>query len=129
MANRMLGAKMLTANKIGDIEGGGGLKCVKLKTGRSKSRKLSKFKKPLKIGNSFKFDAIENELSFLTPKARIAFNCLWLAFTNALTLWHYYLECYIWIEINALGYAIGGILNKLISGTSLNGVVTKADLS
>ena len=41
------------------------------------------------------FNAKENELSFLTPKARAAFNCLRLVFTKAPILWYLDPECYI----------------------------------
>ena len=44
--------------------------------------------------------------SFLIPKARTAFNRLQLAFTKALILWYFDLECHIRIETDALGYTI-----------------------
>ena len=66
--------------------------------------------------------------SFLTPKARSAFNRLRLAFTEASILQHFDPKYHIQIEIDALGYAIGGVLSQLASGTSLDGVVTKTDL-
>ena len=40
-------------------------------------------KKSSKSRNSFHFDTKENDLSFLTPKARVTFNYLWLAYTKA----------------------------------------------
>ena len=50
----------------------------------SKSRNLAKLRKKLsKSENSINFDTIEDGPKFLTPNARIAFNCLWLAFTKA----------------------------------------------
>ena len=65
-------------------------KCGKLsktrklsKLGKSKSEKISKSwnsaksgKKLSKNGTSTNFDATEDRLKFLTPNARIAFNCL-----------------------------------------------------
>ena len=99
--NKVLGAKVLTANEVGDVEGDDGSndrsKHMMPKIGRSesqksaKSQKLSKsrkskgekLKKPSKSGNSPNFDAKDRELSFLTPEARSAFNRLWLAFTKA----------------------------------------------
>ena len=102
----------------------------------AKSRKLSKSekskgeksKKLPKIGNTLNFDAKNTGPSFLTPKARSAFNRLRLAFTKALILRHFDPECYIWIETNASSYAIGGVLSQLASETSPDGVVTKTDL-
>ena len=62
----------------------------------SKSRNLAKSGKKLsKSGNSTNFDTTEDRLKFLTPDARIAFNRLWLAFTEALILWHFDPECHI----------------------------------
>ena len=63
------------------------------KSGKSKSEKtfksqnLAKLKKKLlKSGNSTNFNATKDGMKFLTPNARTAFNCLWLAFTKALIL-------------------------------------------
>ena len=66
---------------------------------------------------------------FLTPNTRIAFNCLWLAFTKAPNLWYFDLECHIQTKTDALGYAISKMLNQLTFGTSLNKIVIKIDLS
>ena len=62
-------------------------------SGNLKGKKLSKFQKPAKSGkksskseNLPNFDVKDNGPSFLTPKARITFNYLWLAFTKALIL-------------------------------------------
>ena len=143
-ANEVLGARVLAADEVGSVGGGGdrssdGSKRVEPKTGRSESQKSSKSgnsegkksaksKKPSKSGNSPNFDAKEADPSFLTPEARSAFNRLWLAFTKAPILWHFDPECHIRIETDASGYAIGGVLSQLASGTSPDGVVTKADL-
>ena len=51
--------------------------------------------------------------SYLTLKARLAFIQLKKAFTKAPILWHFDLKCYIRIETDASGYAIGGVLSKL----------------
>ena len=81
---------------VGFGVGGGGEELAK-KLGKSKSQnlvksqklsklgksKIEKSKKPSKSGNSPNFDATETGLSFLTPKAKTAFNRLWLAFTKA----------------------------------------------
>ena len=75
-ANEILGAKVLAATKVGNIEGDGRLKCIKPKIGRLESQKLFKSKKPSKSRNSPKFDAKENGPNFLTPGAREVFNRL-----------------------------------------------------
>ena len=133
VANEVLGARVLAANEVSSVDGGGdglsdGSKRVEPKTGRSESKKSAKSKKPSKSGNSPNFDAKEAGPSFLTPEARSAFNRLRLAFTEAPILRHFDPECHIRIETDASGYAIGGVLSQLASGTSLDGVVTKADL-
>ena len=129
--------EVLVANEVGGIEGGGelieeyekSLKTGKLsKSRKSKGKKSAKSKKPSKSGNSPNFNAKEAGPSFLTPEARSAFNRLRLAFTEALILWHFDPECHIRIETDASGYAIGGVLSQLASGTSPDGVVTKTDL-
>ena len=98
------------------------------KSSESRKSKGEKSKKPPKIGNSPNFDAKDTRPSFLTPEARSAFNRLRLAFTKAPILRHFDPECHIWIETDESGYAIGDMLSQLTSGTSLNKVVTKADL-
>ena len=95
----------------------------------SKSRKLAKSgKDSSKSGNSPNFGATETGSSFLTLEARSAFNRLRLAFTKAPILWHFDPECHIWIKTDASGYVIGGVLSQLVSGTSPDWIVTKADL-
>ena len=129
--------KMFAANEVGGIEDGDGSiekyrkssKTGKLsKSGNLKGKKSAKSKKPSKSGNSPNFDAKEAGPSFLTPEARSAFNRLRLAFTEAPILRHFDPECHIRIETDASGYAIGSVLSQLASGTSPDGVVTKADL-
>ena len=121
--------------------GGDGVEHTK-KSGKSKGQKLAKSqklsksakskgeksKKPPKSGNSPNFDAKDTGPNFLTPEARSAFNRLRLAFTEAPILWHFDQECHIWIETDASGYTIGGVLSQLAFGTSPDGVVTKTDL-
>ena len=138
----MLSTRVLAIDEVVDDEGDDRSKRVKLKTGRSrgqnlfKSQKLSKLgkskceksKKLLKSRNSPNFDLIKAELSFLTPGAREAFNCLWLAFTKAPILWYFDPKYHIWIEIDTLSYVIGSILSQLASGNMPDGIVTKADL-
>ena len=99
------------------------------KSGNSKGKKLIKSKKPSKSGNLPNFNAKEAGPNFLTPEARATFNRLRLSFTKAPILWHFDLECHIWIETDASGYSIGEVLSQLASGSSPNGVVTEANLS
>ena len=51
---------------------------------------------------------------FLTPGAKLAFTKLRQAFFKALILYYFDPDCHIWIETDALGYAIGGVLSQLI---------------
>ena len=51
--------------------------------------------------------------NFLIPNAKTAFNYLRLTFIEVLTLRHFDLESHIRIEIDASGYAIGGVLSQL----------------
>ena len=53
--------------------------------------------------------------TFLTPNIREAFNQLRQVFIKAPILRHFDQECYFRIEIEALGYAIGGVLSQLTS--------------
>ena len=53
------------------------------KSGNSKCKNSAKSKKLSKSGNSTNFNAKKAGPSFLIPKARAAFNCLRLAFTEA----------------------------------------------
>ena len=118
----------LTLEQVGDGKGGdnvdGGSIEITKKLGKSKGQKMSKSQKLAKScklsksgknssknGNSANSGITETGPSFLTPKAKSAFNRLWLAFTKALILQHFDLEYHIWIKTNALGYAIGSILS------------------
>ena len=98
------------------------------KLGNSEGKKSAKSKKPSKSRNSPNFDAKKVGPSFLTPGAREVFNRLRLAFTEAPIFRHFDPECYIRIETDASGYAIGGVLSQLASRTGPDGVVTRADL-
>ena len=55
-----------------------------------------------------------NGVGYLTPNAKKVFNYLLHTLTKTLILQHFDPECHIQIEIDASGYAIGGILSKLI---------------
>ena len=91
---------LFTANEIGVIEGGGELteEFVELKTGKlSKSQNLAKSEKKLpKSGNLPNFITKDNRPSFLIPKAKVAFNYLWLTSIKVLILQHFDPECHIW---------------------------------
>ena len=88
----LIANNVLTADKVGGIENNN--KLIKKsgkssKSGKSKSEKLFIFqklaksgKKLSKSGNLLKFDATEAGSSFLTSKARAAFNYLQLTFTK-----------------------------------------------
>ena len=84
--------------------------------GKANDRNLSKSKKSknAKSGKQTRIGATRKP-TFLTLGAREAFNQLKQVFTKAPTLWHFDLECHIRIEIDASGYAIGGVLSQLTS--------------
>ena len=54
-------------------------------------------------------------LDFFTSGAKLAFTRLKQAFVKALIFYHFDLEYYIRIELDTSGYAIGEVLNQLIS--------------
>ena len=89
-----------------EVVGGGG-KADDRNLSKSKKSKNAKSGKQTRIGAT-------GESTFLTPGTRKAFNQLGQVFTKASILQHFDLECHIWIETNASGYAIGGVLNQLI---------------
>ena len=70
----------------------------------TKVQKLSKSKK--------------TELGFLPSGARKAFTKLKQAFIKALILHYFDLERHIWVEMDASGYAIGGVFSQLTSDDS-----------
>ena len=98
------GSSVVSASRVDDDEVISGRAAVGW---TDASRKLAKSRKT-KSGNNL------GESNFLTPKAKKVFNRLRQAFTKALTLRHFDPECHIWIETNASGYTIGGVLNQLI---------------
>ena len=93
-------------NNDDEVVGGGG--------DRNLSKSKSKMLKNAKSGVQTRLGAME-ESTFLTPDAREAFNQLRQAFTKSPILRHFDSECHIWIEIDALGYAIVGVLSQLTS--------------
>ena len=95
------------------------------------NRNLSKFKKlkNIKSGIQTCIRAM-GEPTFLTPGARKALNQLRQAFTEAPILRDFDLEYHIRIETNTSGYAIGGVLNQLISDQvtlDFKSILTKSD--
>ena len=105
-----------TANKVSGVEGGN--KLIEKYKKLSKTRKLSKFQKlaksrkeSSKSGNLPNFDAKKNGPSFPTPNAKMAFNCLWLAFTKATIFGYFDLKCLIQIKTDVSGYAIDDVLS------------------
>ena len=94
MLKTAVSLKMSTSNKldVGEGEGGdsvGGMEIAK-KSEKLKGQKLFKSQKPAKSGknlsksgNLLNFNAKNSEPSFLTPKTRVAFKRLRLAFIKA----------------------------------------------
>ena len=100
-------------------------------TNRKNQLKITKSKILVKSKNhNFpKSKTKKTKTGFFILKARLTFTQLRQAFVEASILHHFNLESHIWIEIDESGYAIGGVLSQLSSGTRPDGVVTKADLS
>lgn len=65
-----------------------------------------------------KSNYIAGGLNFLTLNAKAVFTKLSQTFIKALTICHFWLDCYICIETDTLGYAIEEVLNQLIMETS-----------
>ena len=61
----------------------------------------------------FKSRKIVSSLDFFTNKTRLTFTKLRQVFVKAPIFYHFDLKRYIQIEMNALGYAIGGVLGQL----------------
>ena len=87
-------------SEIDDVEVDGGE--VEVDEVGKKARNLSKSKKT--VGSDF-----------FTPGAKLAFTKLRQAFLKALILHYFDPKCYIRIETDASGYAIGGVISQLIS--------------
>ncbi len=85
----------------------------------STAAKLAKFKKSIKSKRldlpKANFARINSGIDFLTTKAKKAFIYLQKTFTEALILRHFDPECHIWIETDALGYAISRVINQMTS--------------
>ena len=76
-------------------------------------KNLSKFKKSKNAKSEIQIRIGATRKSmFLASGTREIFNHLRQAFTKAPILRHFNPECHIWIETNASGYAIGGVLNQ-----------------
>ena len=98
---KITGSSVASASRVddGEVVGGGG-------AGRSDASKKSAKSRRMK-------SARLEEPKFLTSKAKEAFNRLKQAFTKASILQHFDPECYIRIETDTSGYAIGGVLSQL----------------
>ena len=72
-----------------------------------------KVRKKSKSKNSSKSKKTVRSLDFLTPGAKLAFTKLRQAFLKTSILHHFDLERHIRIEMDASGYAIGGVLSQL----------------
>ena len=77
-----------------------------------KSRNPFKSKNPSKSKNLSKSKKIES--GFFTFGARMAFTKLRQAFIKAQIVYHFDLECHIWVEMDVSGYVINGVLSQLI---------------
>ena len=103
-ANEVLGARMLAADEVGDVEGGGGSKREKPKTGRSESRKSakgqnsSKSKKPSTLKHAFIL-------------LRLAFTDIWIEENDSLRCSNS--RCRVFGLVQASRF--GGPLSKAIS--------------
>ena len=133
LSQMLITNEVLAANEVGSVKRSDTLieKYRKLLKTRklSKSWKLAKSgKKLLKSGNLPNFDTNKNKPSFLAFDAKMAFNYLRLTFIKARIFWHFDPKCHIWIETNALRYAISDVLNQLTFKTKPDEVVTKTDL-
>ncbi len=80
-------------------------------TNLAKSKKLKSTKSKKSDLPKASFVRVNSATDFLTHKAKKAFIHLQNAFTKALILKHFDPKYYICIEINALGYAITGVLS------------------
>ena len=94
----------LNESEIDDNEVGGGEIDNEV---RKKCQKMSKSKK------SFKSKKAAGSSDFFIPGARLAFTKLRQALLKAPIFYHFNLKHHIWIETNALGYAIVVILSQL----------------
>ena len=96
---------------------------IVIKSAKSKKPKLIKIKK------SDFVEANSSETDFFTSKAKKTFTHLQKAFTKIPIFQHFDLKYYIYIEIDALGYAIGGLLSQITLEQFLFNHVTYKDYS
>ena len=116
--------KAVLAGGSGDGAGDGVDRCIKnlsiiANLAKSKKAKLTKLKKSDLLNAKANFGT-----DFLTPKTKKVFIHLWNAFIEALILRHFDPKRHIWIETDASGYAIGGVLSQLTSNQLLSNHVT-----
>ena len=98
------GGSKLDGSELRDDEVDGGE--VEVDEVGKKGRETSKSK------NSSKSKKAVGPSDFLTPGAKLAFTKLRQAFFKASILHHFNSERHIRIEMDALGYAIGGVLSQ-----------------
>lgn len=89
-----------------EVVGGGGFNRT--------NKNLFKSQKPKNSTILSNIGAKTKNIGFLTSKASTAFIQLKQAFTKALIVWHFDLECHIRIETDISDYAICRVLNQLI---------------
>ena len=99
------GGSEINRSRMDDVEVDGGE--VEVDKVGKKVQKLFKSK------NSSKSKITVRSLDFLTPKAKLVFTKLRQVFLKAPILHHFDPNRHIRIETNALGYAIGRVLNQL----------------
>ncbi len=101
------------AGGVGGGRVGGSFENLSTATKLAKSKKLTKSKRSdLPKAN---FTKVNFGTDFLTIEAKKAFIHLKKAFIESLILRHIDPECYIWIETDFSGYAIGGVLSQMTS--------------
>ena len=118
-------SSVTSASRVGgdEVVGSRGIVSRGAVGGSDASRKLAKSKSQTKSRHLENNDNLE-ELKVLTSNPKEAFNHLKQAFTKALILWHFDLECYIRIETNVSGYVIGEVLSQLTSNqVTSNGTI------
>ena len=95
-----------------EVVGGDGGRADEMARNLSKSKKSKNEKSEIPTCTNIR---VTGKPTFLTPNVREAFNQLRQAFTKAPIFRHIDPKCHIWIETNAFGYVISGVLSQLTS--------------